>query len=500
MNIYKLSSDLNLEEMRYNCISIKDVEGVECSLYVKGAEDVSLPKWSWIVEDFSEDNDCIKTMKNPSALVKLTMGDDMFVISFGSGHFSLVKNIDFEFPKNFLKKIKISNIKNAGLSQPGTNQYKQIVMVKEASDFLLYSENAVEKVKVEITEEEKANLELKSKIIDIGNSINLKTDDSIEKCIQVIKNINNLLSTREDQRKISEYEIEKDEERKNTLLEKLKSGKFPLEIKLDDSQLYGTYYQFQDEYEIKIKYRNYEKVINDFELTSDLNYDLIDKYKLIFIKDEEKIFSKTLFSQLYVEIPDEDIILMNGTWYKYNSDYINYIDEYLDKNPIYINRDFNWKSEMNDVSTDMDNPYKEYKYNTYLSQNINGYKLMDRCSVDNTNLEPCDLYNEEKGELIYVKFGKATSGLSYNINQSNYILNSLGLQKEFALDNENYEIRKMTLIFILERRTELTEKTPGILDHRDFKMFGLKRDLVTWYNRVFNKNIIPEIIFAYKNI
>lgn len=493
-------NDLDLEEMRYNCISRKEVEGAECELYVKGDENVSLPKWSWIVEAFDEDNDCIKTMKNPSALVKLKMDDDLFVISFGSGHFSLVKNIDFEFPKNFLKKIEILNIKNAGLSQPGTNQYKQIIMVKEASDFLLYSENAVEKVKIEITENEKRNLELKSKIIDIGNSINLKVEDSIEKCVKVINNIKTIINTREDLRKISEYEIEKNEEKKVSLLEKLKSGQLQPEIKLDDSQLYGTYYQFQDEYEMKIKYGSYEKIITDFELPLDLEYSLIDKYKLIFTKDEESKFSKSLFSQLYIEIPDENVILMNGTWYKYNSDYINYIDEYLDKNPIYVDRSFDWKSEMNYVETNMNEPYKEYKYNTYLSQNLNGYRLFDRRKIDGTNIEPCDLYNIDEKELIYVKFGKATSGLSYNINQSNYVLNSLGLKKDFRINDENYEIRQMTLIFVLERRTELSEITEGILDHRNFKMVGLKRDLVTWYSRVFNKNIKPKIIFAYKMI
>ncbi|WOO88388.1 TIGR04141 family sporadically distributed protein [Mollicutes bacterium LVI A0078] len=505
MNLYKLavsSSEIEkaFERKGLNCISELEVDGCNCSLYVKSASTESLPKWSWIIDEFDEDKNHVSTKVNPAAIVWISYNEENFVISYGSAHFAISDIIDNEFGIEFLRRIPVDTIKNAGMINPGSNQYKQIIMVRDSSDTILHSENAIEKVKLVTTDEIKDNIKLLSKNIEVGHSINLKCENKLSALVEVLKSVIEIVNTRRQLRKISKYKAITNKAQKEELFLKLKNQDIEFDLLLNDAILFGTHYLFEEDYNLSVQYGREKLEIKNMELPEGLIRNKLEKYNIEFQgQGEEYIFRKKLINCIYAEL-DNNIILMNGTWYQYNDDYLEYIHEFLDQSPILVDYEFNWNDSIDDVETDIKKNYKEYQYNTYQSLINDNIKLLDRKSIDGTNTEPCDLYDMEEKEAIYVKISSGTSGLTYNVNQSNYIMdNNLGLDNTLVVDGNKIEIKKVTLLFVIEKVNEYTKTEEGYIDHRNINMTGLKRDLVSWYQKAYNKKLEPKVIFAYKH-
>lgn len=498
MNIYKLNYDVDYSEIGYNSISIKEKNGALCELYISERSCAKPPKWSWIIDEFEEDRTQLQTMSNPGAIVKINIQGEIFLISFGNAHFKINKHVDCHYPLAFLKRVEIRELKNAGLSNPGSNQYKHIVLMHNETDNFLFSENAVEKVKFDITDVDRDLLNLKGNVIEVGNSIKVNCEKNLEDIVNCLENINEIKKMRKEKRKVSEYENIQDKEVVQKLIDRLKNKEFDVSLRLNEAELYGTYYAFQDDVSIKLKFGNQEQKLVAWELPNDLVLEQIHNMKIIFEVEGDYKFSDKLMKHIYVEIQEENIVLMNGKWYKYNDDYVEFINSYLDQNPICYLDSWDWIDEMNNEETDIKKPYKEYKYNYYKSNNDDNLILFDRKKIDNSAFEPCDLYDTLREECIYVKFGNASSKLSYNVQQSQYILNNYAkLKKEFSVEGQRYSIKGVTLVFIIEKSSRYSEYN-GIIAHREIKMAGLKRDIVSWFQLAHSKNIEARVIIGYK--
>ena len=49
-----------------------------------------------------------------------------YCLSFGSSHYNISKGADHNFPKELLRRFSIEKINNAGLTNPGSENYKNI--------------------------------------------------------------------------------------------------------------------------------------------------------------------------------------------------------------------------------------------------------------------------------------------------------------------------------------------------------------------------------------
>ncbi len=284
----------------------------------------------------------------------------------------------------------------------------------------------------------------------------------------------------------------------------LTNEEIELDLKMDDVNLFGVYYYFQEEHEITLK-RGREVVrrfpiLNPEEILNEINRVNINEYKLLFLENGETKFQKKLIDLIYVELNNEMVIKLNSKWYKFNTDYLSYVNEKLNREKILYKEEYNFTNEIEDMTIDS-GFYAEWRYNNYLVQNDNNKLLFDRVNIrvaTGENIEQCDIYDKNKAECLFVKIGSGTSKLSYNVQQS---LTSLYTIKnnnyKFEYNNEEYPIKKFTLLFIIRRGNDYNILNSNIIDSSDVKMFGLKRELIYWCNEVKNCNLEYEIIFAY---
>ncbi len=205
-NLYKLNEKPNFQELDYNCIGQKEIDGISLELYIRENSENKKPKWYWILEEFDEEDESLQYSNSPISIVIIKKNEQYFCYTFGSSYFHINKYVDYDFPMKILKRIEIKNVKNAGLINPGTDKYKNITIYRNGNEDILLSENAVEKVKINISDEEKEFLNLESNIIEFGNSIKFQKEQNLNNMVEILNQFEEVLY-RDTIRKISEYEL-----------------------------------------------------------------------------------------------------------------------------------------------------------------------------------------------------------------------------------------------------------------------------------------------------
>ena len=135
--------------------------------------------------------------------------------------------------------------------------------------------------------------------------------------------------------------------------------------------------------------------------------------------------------------------------------------------------------------------YKEYCFNSYVCESEERYELYDRKNVK--IYEKMDIYDKKDKTMFAVKFGKASSDLSYAVTQS---ISSLIEYKNNKPENFP-EIKKVGLWLVLEKKTHLPLLDDDRVDLTKLKMLMLLNQLDYWKKQVKLNNLQPIIYINY---
>jgi uncharacterized protein (TIGR04141 family) len=501
MNLYKMKYLPCFEDLGFNNRGMKKISKFELSMYIKEYEKERKLNWKWVADAFEENLDSAVNNPNCIVTIKNIESELVYCLSFGTSHFNISKGADHNYPKELLRRFDINKINNAGLTNPGSENYKNIQIFRGATDKILNTSSGVEKVKLTINGYE--DFGFTSKTLEIGNSIKFQCEENFDSICNVIINLENLLLT-EPIRKVSEYTYIDDEERISELENEVAQNKSDnISLLVDDASLYGVYYGFQDDFKVQL-FDGKNELTQKISFNAELILEKIDlsrsnKQQLKFFDNDVIKYSKKIQELLYVEIDRLNVIKVNGKWYEFNEDFINFVNDKLNDEGIIHKQIFDY--DLNQIEKFVEiSSYKELDYNKYISKILDDSLLLDRVDyqIGDLKIELCDIYDIKNKECISVKFGKASADLIYNIRQSyntmDYLIQN---NSSFTYENELYKVENVALLFIFEKKKPYLEED-GKVKIEDCKMFGLKRELVIWAEKVRIERFTPKIYFAYK--
>ncbi|WP_328598719.1 DUF6119 family protein [Inconstantimicrobium porci] len=380
------------------------------------------------------------------------------------------------------------------------------------------------KAKIDISEE----INIINDSIEIGNSIKFHLlDGKLETIMRLIVYIEDVIRNEEDKVKIPVFGVVKDIELIKTLddnmLEQFKNE--PYSISFSETDIVGTtevfnhndanfvaYYKRHRKTLDELNYENLKEFINDNEI----KFDEILDIKIISYVDGVSRKTDTIKQLIDYTNESEKCILSKGEWYKYNDDYLNYLQESIseievvnyDKYDLSIRKfkeyqerkyeedkykeKYKGKSEKEIRKSISNIYYKEKYYNSMLEEEF-GFENLDREFefVGKSKIEVMDLYKDDT--MFAVKIGKTSGKLCYVVDQS---LEALKVYKHNILDNKP-EIKNVAIWIVLQKAKKLKEIN-GKPDINELDMLILKNKLDGWKKEVRVLGFKPIIYINYE--
>ncbi|GLH63071.1 DUF6119 family protein [Parageobacillus sp. G301] len=229
-------------------------------------------------------------------------------------------------------------------------------------------------------------------------------------------------------------------------------------------------------------------------------YEELENIKIKAINENQKPYTESL--KHYIDFVDaEKHCLMDGKWYKFNQDYVAYLEkevngilnEYDPKDDLIIDE---YNEYLARTGQDSKKMYKEKYFN--MMQEQKGYRLLDREIEKFKNkysVEKMDLYKD--GTLFFVKIGTPQK-LSYVINQSLAALEILKNEKEFMkVDGEIINPKRFCLWLVLDRTRRLSLLPNGQCKISEIESLIFHMKLVEWKKEVIRAGLEPYIKINY---
>ena len=475
-------------------------------LFYKYDNDLKL-SWKNILIEFGEQHPPMRT--GISGIILCESDDNNYAITYGSSSFLVQKYSDREFGFDFAKRIELKEMKRKSSMIPHSTRNSSITSFKNTKTILFDSGENI--TSLSFTPED----EFYGKRIDIGKSIKLKVDISLENIYQLFDKIemdisneiiNNipLLTKITNQDDIEKYnKMMYDSLNKEYIsYEELNTTQFSI----NEFYIVGSSIYFEEDHTQIIKIGKIEEeielhsIIDLFELSKKHNIsiqDIIEKGKIIY-KDSsnETIYSENIRKFISYEIDSENVSLYNDEWYYYNADYYKLIMDEIKS--ISFKYDVTDNLSINDIEKNKSNEkeYREEIINKILCLKHNG-KLMDRDLLiskyesdffdSEYKIELADLIIDD--EYISVKVGKPQS-LSYCVDQSDLSAKLINAKKVDLKKHKLNEPKKYGVWFYLENNTIFDGNKASI---EKIHSIMLLSKLSTWSKNIKMYGKIPII-------
>lgn len=466
-------------------------------LYYKYDDDLKL-SWKNILIEFGEENPPTRT--GISGIIICESKDNDYAITYGASSFLVQKYSDREFGFDFAKRIELKEMKRKSSMIPHSTKNSSITSFKNTKTILFDSGENI--TSLSFTPED----EFYGKRIDIGKSIKLRVDISLnrintlfEKIEKDISNgiINNipLLTKITNQDDIEKYnQMMYDTLNKEySSIEELNNTQFTL----NEFYIVGSSIYFEEDHTQVVKVGKIEEEIelhslNDlFELSKKYNIDIqeiIEKGKIIY-KDssDEKIYSESIRKFITFEIDSENVSLYNDDWYYYNDDYYDLIMNEVKSIELKYDETDNLSRSDIEQNRKNEKEYREEILNKMLSSKYNG-KLMDRDLFiskyesdffdSKYKIELADIIIDD--EYISVKIGNSQS-LSYCVDQSDLSAKLINAKKVNLQEHNLNEPNKYGVWFYLENNTIFDGKMANIEKAQSIMLLS---KLSTWSKNI----------------
>ena len=479
--------------------------------------------WNWIIKCFGIE-DVASTKKSPLAILIIEYNEIKYAISFSYSHFLVDKYCDREFPYEFARRVQYSKIKTTALTNPNSQKNKTINTYIDYNNFDFDSGEALTKLKATIVLPE--GLDIFTEQIEIGNSIKLTINSPTfegigNTLLYIINTIENFEGT---PLKIPRFIRITDNDEINLLEAKLIESIEDEDIQVDFSEyeIHATRVIFKEDdyYELccswdKMRFNTLSKqAILDF--SSEYNKsisEIVSNGKIVVYIDGESKYTRKLKELIYFTAEENSSIYVDGKWYKYNDDYLSYLNDSVFEIPTTYQSEYDYSkqgyedeiSKIYEEEKDMEEyegkskdeilksikskMYKERYYNEMLEGF--GYVNFDRqlTELDKHWVEVMDLYKDNC--MFAVKTGNSSGKLSFAIDQS-LVAAELIKKNQFA---DMPEIEKVGLWFVFDRGD--LPMIDNQVDLSDLKMIILKNRLDHWKKEVLLKGYKPIIHINY---
>ncbi|MFI8715906.1 DUF6119 family protein [Brevibacillus brevis] len=342
----------------------------------------------------------------------------------------------------------------------------------------------------------------------------------------IINHTENIILNEKELVKIPYFKLVKDEGEINKLKELMKKdieNDFML-IDFSEYQIHATRIVFNDNHEYELKYNdkkkkydgvNHEAVksfIEEFNLNE--RDDLLD-IKVVVWVDGKSVYTTAIENLIFYTNEESSSLLSDGSWYIYNEDYLQYLNDSIIEIPVEYEENLNYskanheqflqqkfQEEQGDSIYKKLKPdeirkklkqkyYKERYYNEWLVEQGQGFTNFDRDlqAIGKHKVEVMDIYREK--EMFAVKFGSTSSKLCYAVDQSLEAIRAYH-RREVAIETK---IDNVYLWFVLERSDlPLLNGSPDI---NKLNLLILKNKLDQWKKEVRLLGYRPMIKINY---
>lgn len=508
------------------------------TLYVEVSEqaDKSI-SWNWILQEFKQEP--VYTSKAPKAvlLIENTIDEKntTYAVTFGSAYFRIDKFCDKDFGFRFASRMKYNNVKTTTLTAPNLVRSKTVNTYINYSDLDFNSGESFSKLKVNANLSDDFNIFNPS--LEIGNSIKFNiNNESICGILDVIGYVENILKIPDEKvnYKIPLFQAIKDDKLLSSLnktldeviVDTLLGKKEAPVFSIPELEIIGANEIFNHTNDFELKYRRKGKMkissLTIETLTSFCNenkiksIDGINNIKVVRYLDGEAVETRYLKNMIEYTDDKTKCVFSGGKWYKFNQDYLTYLNNSLKEVPTVYNSDYDFSDEIhndfinNKYEEEKDcDKYKDKKKDElkiilrnkyYVERCFNilreGEGLFENYDRDGTSagFEKMDLYEKDTSTMFAVKKGKSSSDLCYAIDQS---LTSL---KKFKHDeiSKMPSIQNVGLWFILERKERLPIIEGNKVDLRSLDMLMLKNRIDQWKKEVRLAGYKPIIYINYR--
>lgn len=519
INLYKIT---NVEELKekltsYNVISngqspIIDQFQIGHSVTLFYQNDDTKSKelsWKWILDSFQIDSD--GQIVGPKAVVLFESILGCYAATFGYSYFLVDKYCDRDYPFSIARRIEFENIKTTTLNSQSTTRNRMIYSYLECKQLEFESGEAYAKLKANSKLPESFSICKQS--IQFGTSISFTTiANSLEAIAAFISWAENDILQKPEIHKIPVYsEIKQEEEIKveeTILINRLNESErqvIPREV-----EIVGTTEIFLDDYEYELRYERISHQTDTLSTESILQFmdensitpraEML-KVKIVLLKDGKSVSTRNVHDYLDYVNDNTRCLLLQGKWYRFNDDFINYLQDSINEIKTYHVAEYNlleneylmyidnlYYADDNTLSiNELKRKYYRERYFNIIREN-DGFINCDRdiSEYSGHKYEWCDLMD---GNTFYtVKIGSGADKLTYAITQS---MTSLSLIKSRP------DISKFCLWFVLERETDLSLHEDGSPDINAISSISLKIQIDQWKKKVLLANKEPIIYINY---
>ena len=474
------------------------------SLFCKCDEEQKL-NWEKIFYDFGETN--IPKRSGVSSIIICSSDENDFAITYGSSSFVTQKYSEKEFGFDFAKRIGLKEMKRKSSKAPHSNKNSSITVYKNTKTILFDTGENI--TSLSFTPENN----FYGKRIDIGKSIKLNVDISLENINTLFESIINDLNNpvQNNIPLLTRITNSADIDRYYQIMYSTLQEEFDnfdclnnTHFYIDEFQVVGSSFYFEEDYNKLIKIGKVEKNIEVhnigdlFVVAKEFGVDIqqvIEKGKFVYKNSQDEVlYAESIKPFISFEIPNEQVSLYDGDWYLYNQDYIDLIMEELDTLDVIYNPSDNMSSlQLNSIAT---KDYREQKINKLLADKYSGI-VLDRENFivryeheffdSSYKIEIADFIRDE--EYISVKVGQA-SALAYCIDQC--LLSATLIQRRIIKPEEMslpYP-RKYGVWFYLETNSIFTN---GKADIKKLGSIMLLSKLCDWSKLIKSFGKIPRI-------
>ena len=294
-------------------------------------------------------------------------------------------------------------------------------------------------------------------------------------------------------------------------------------LDFSEYQIYATQIVFSENYDYRYEYDGNSKDVD--VLSVDSLSDFMTEYEIprtdilnvgiVLCEDSDEKFRTEIENVVFYTNDHEKTLLMDGEWYLYNEDFLDYLSDSISEIPVSFDAQLDYSKNAHDVFIDQKHEelkntdeygdlteqaaknkikkkyYKENYYNTMLADR-NGYTNFDREleRINKHKFEVMDLYKDNT--MYTVKFGESSGKLCYAVDQS---LEAIKAYKKQLITLEDVVIRDVCIWLVLERgELPFIDGRPNI---NALDMLILKSKLDVWKKEVRLLGFTPTIRINY---
>lgn len=492
LNVFKIPKervkDLK-DKLKY--LKLKNVhsateKGYQCDFYF--SEEPAPTKIPW-VETYSEFFSDEPTNKIYYACYLWEKGNFCFALSYGKAHFYLRQFCDHDFGTEVAKRIvNGKDVRQKSSKKFAGKKKKEIKSYLKDSRLDIESGESIDYLQASIIDDQKINFGKSGKF---GSSVLVIPDIEKDKLSDFFDNLISTMNLKEQftlPRTVIIDGMTGGAKYEEKLVDEIMSSTGTTNFASNSHELYGVDFVFSGQEKYKFNWRSHESAyIEELSIEALQKYateNSIPKNELLGVKievekeDNSKSFRQSVRDSLDYIVADEMVILSQGRWMKFNQDYNDQLDDYINS------------IELEEAETDLEEietmPEGDFNKKMESRGYSNADKDFSKIKIPNTvQIEAWDL---QKDDTVYaVKFGTPQK-LGYVCDQST---NTVELfSKKSNIKKLGINFKSYCLWLGLERDTKITKLS-------DIKSIIFKQKIESWARKCLEYGIEPKLKISY---